>query len=358
VSKTTPEEDELERPAEDAELRRRYRASSLDEPPAALDSAIRAAARRAVKAHPRLAGSPFGGSWRVPLSIAAVLVVSATVTLMVAEHDSYLPSAGQGTAPSAKPVPEAERGRGESAPASQPAKDRADAVPAEAAASSAAPLVTQDARDTAAPKTQEKDTAPAPQTVPVRGADRGPQQGLPAAAEPERRPVSPSVAAGARSALSGNLAPSTAAALRKSASQVEPSADQLAMPKDELVRQSSPAESKAKDAGSLHDAPVQPASPSPAASGSSAARVPAPAPVQAAEEAAPLRSDARKEAEFLGQSDAEAAGPWTRDPRAWLEHIKQLQAADRFEQAKASFKAFRARFPDYPLPAGFVVPAP
>jgi hypothetical protein len=28
------------------------------------------------------------------------------------------------------------------------------------------------------------------------------------------------------------------------------------------------------------------------------------------------------------------------------------------EEAKTSFKAFRSRYPDYPLPAGFVVPEP
>ena len=60
----------------EAGLARAWREASHDEPPAAMDDAIRAAARKAVHAGPRPAGaSPFGGRWRVPLSVAAVLVV-------------------------------------------------------------------------------------------------------------------------------------------------------------------------------------------------------------------------------------------------------------------------------------------
>ena len=74
--------------AGDASQAQAWREASQDEPPAALDDAIRAAARQAVHAGPRPVGaSPFGGRWRVPLSVAAVLVVSATVTLLVAERD-------------------------------------------------------------------------------------------------------------------------------------------------------------------------------------------------------------------------------------------------------------------------------
>jgi hypothetical protein len=74
----------------EAGLARAWREASHDEPPAAMDDAIRAAARKAVHAGPRPAGaSPFGGRWRVPLSVAAVLVVSATVTLLVAERGKH-----------------------------------------------------------------------------------------------------------------------------------------------------------------------------------------------------------------------------------------------------------------------------
>src|SRR5262245_53713114 len=84
------------------ELRSRYRAGSQEEPSARVDDAIRAHARRAVGARPRPASSPLGGSWRVPLSIAAVLVLSVTLTVMVTRRERHLPSADQ---PAAREAP-------------------------------------------------------------------------------------------------------------------------------------------------------------------------------------------------------------------------------------------------------------
>ncbi len=69
----SPEERELE------ELRSglsgRYRASSTEEPPAHLDAAIVAAARREVER------SRFRRSWHVPATIAAVLVIGVSLAV-------------------------------------------------------------------------------------------------------------------------------------------------------------------------------------------------------------------------------------------------------------------------------------
>ncbi|HET6757209.1 MAG TPA: hypothetical protein VFH21_06320 [Burkholderiales bacterium] len=62
------------------ELSRIYRQGSRDEPGAQIDAAILAAAHREVKAKPRRSTSL---SWGIPLSVAAVLVLSATLTLMI-----------------------------------------------------------------------------------------------------------------------------------------------------------------------------------------------------------------------------------------------------------------------------------
>lgn len=79
----SPEERELE------ELRSglsgRYRASSTEEPPAHLDAAIVAAARREVER------SRFRRSWHVPASIAAVLVIGVSLALMTSEIEDPLP---------------------------------------------------------------------------------------------------------------------------------------------------------------------------------------------------------------------------------------------------------------------------
>lgn len=79
----SPEERELE------ELRSglsgRYRASSTEEPPAHLDAAIVAAARREVER------SRLRRSWHVPASIAAVLVIGVSLALMTSEIEDPLP---------------------------------------------------------------------------------------------------------------------------------------------------------------------------------------------------------------------------------------------------------------------------
>lgn len=68
----------------DATLAAAYRAGAHEQPPAHLDAAIRAAARREAGAGPQRISRL--RAWRVPVSLAAVLVLSVTVVLMVREE--------------------------------------------------------------------------------------------------------------------------------------------------------------------------------------------------------------------------------------------------------------------------------
>jgi hypothetical protein len=68
----------------DDDLSRRYRELAREEPPRALDDAILAAARREVEARPAPLVAPTGRRhWFVPVAAAAVIVLSAVVTLHV-----------------------------------------------------------------------------------------------------------------------------------------------------------------------------------------------------------------------------------------------------------------------------------
>src|SRR5688572_32854692 len=83
-------------------LARVYGAAPRDEPPAHLDAAILAAARREVGARPR----PLAAlrTWRVPVSIAAVVVLSVSLVTLVREEGGHeLYRAGQPDVP--RPVP-------------------------------------------------------------------------------------------------------------------------------------------------------------------------------------------------------------------------------------------------------------
>lgn len=68
-----------------------YRATPRDAPPRALDGRILAAAHRAVAARPAPARPDWTRRWRVPLSVAATVILSATITLMMYESDDAPP---------------------------------------------------------------------------------------------------------------------------------------------------------------------------------------------------------------------------------------------------------------------------
>src|SRR4051812_45696214 len=69
---------------DERDVERRYRELPREEPPAALDAKIRAAARRAVVAHPAPLVAPTGRRpWYVPLAAAAVIVLAVAVTWQV-----------------------------------------------------------------------------------------------------------------------------------------------------------------------------------------------------------------------------------------------------------------------------------
>jgi len=91
---TLPEDRELEKMG--SEVSERYRAGAQDEPPARLDAAIQAAARREVE-QPRQRRN-----WQMPASIAAMLVLGVSLVLVVRDKEPPLPSLEQPAADEAK----------------------------------------------------------------------------------------------------------------------------------------------------------------------------------------------------------------------------------------------------------------
>lgn len=74
-----------------------YRALGRESPPAALDAAILAASRRAVGAGPQRAGASRARRWALPVSIAAVVVLSVSLVVRIQlerpDLETALPSA-------------------------------------------------------------------------------------------------------------------------------------------------------------------------------------------------------------------------------------------------------------------------
>jgi hypothetical protein len=99
---------------QDHELSRIYKDAGMPEPPQQMDEAILAASRRAAASRPRLAPSQWVWRSRIPVALAATVLLSFTVTLMVLHDARELDSE-----PLAK-KPETTEERGKSAPSPAP----------------------------------------------------------------------------------------------------------------------------------------------------------------------------------------------------------------------------------------------
>ena len=325
----------------EAGLKRAWREVSRDEPPAVLDDAIRAAARKAVHAGPRAAGaSPFGGRWRIPLSVAAVLVVSATVTLLVAERDRHGSGFVEDQAAPASVAPAAESSSSAAAPAEP-------GLPAQSAEQMAPSTRTQPT-----PQQQQELAGAAQPDLGEHKAIGSPVH----TTAPSARTVRPR-AQTQRAEESPQPAPSSEAPLAEARhDEAEPAAGAPA-----------PAPSPPRAADTLHDvAPAAADQPAPAATKREArgavrakesvaeeARVTQPEAQEPVRKAAPVRAEpgafpAAPEA-ALPAGDA-TADDESLDPKAWLERILDLRRGGKLEEADKSLKAFRERYPDYPLP--------
>ena len=145
-------------PERDARLDRLYVHAGREEPPAALDAAIRAAARKSVGARPQALGArpqALGARlrrWGVPISIAAVVVVSVSlVTLMREEgagriEESYSPAPAEPKAPAASPPVEAQKAQDRAGPVGGAQVVAPQSAPAPTERAGAAPLADESLR--------------------------------------------------------------------------------------------------------------------------------------------------------------------------------------------------------------------
>jgi hypothetical protein len=282
----------------DARLDAAYRGSPRDEPPAELDERIRAAARRAVSMGPQRGEAPsqrsWAARWRVPVSLAATVVIVVTLTVMMQDEESRRPRFD------------------ERASAAPPATDSPKSVTAPAEAGRlqerAAPAPVQPPQPRV-PPTEERRTA----------AER---QAAPAATEAPAKLESPATS-GALSKERENRQADVAPASQ--AVQAAPTVPAAGAPPPVTA-----------------PAPASP--PAPAAARELMRAAPSAAPDAAA------RRD-RALADRPDRMEREAATEAkTRSPEAWLEEIRRLKAQGRDAEAASELAAFRKRYPDFTLP--------
>jgi hypothetical protein len=294
------ENDRGDAAARDPALDRLYREAGDEGPPAHLDAAILAAAHREVGARPR-ARPGMLRRWQVPVSIAAVVVLSVSLVTLVRE---------EGGEQFVQPTPS-------SRPEVQSAAELARSAPAPAEAERPRPSL----------------SAPAP--VGAVGSRRD-------------EPAAPAATGSlARDAL-GEVGPASTQQGAGAMSQPDAAARPPAQP---FRDPAAPAERRSveRQAAAAEDA-VAPAS-APASAGRNAA--PAAAPAAKPSSSRLMASEMRKEA----AAAADARPPvWqgyeNAPPEKWLERIAELRRQERGADAEAMLAEFRRRFPVHPVPAG------
>ena len=278
-------------PERDAGLDRLYRHAGEEVPRAEIDDAIRAAARKAVGARPQALGARLR-RWGVPVSIAAVVVVSVSlVTLMREEgavrlEEGYTPGRIEHKAkPAEAPV------GGTELESRKPAK-RADQAPMDVPQAPPAP-----ASNVGAASSDEDSL-------------RARRFAAPAGARPE--PASRD--------------------LREQAAYRD---QETPAPQSAAERQSLGKKSEADEMGAA-GAPATLLQRAPAG----IAQEPRPAQSAMKSERSPLRD----RVDALVKALNEAA------PASWLEKVKVLRDEGRDEEADGLLEEFKRRYPDYPIP--------
>lgn len=276
------------RPSTEAELHALYRDAGQAEPPPRIDRLIIDAARAELCAT-EVRRRAWWTGWLAPVAVAAVAVVGLSLTLRLVD-DEERRLLEERHAPASQPATSPRR---EAAPASPPLERAAEPTPHR--------------------------PAPAPLAKPAPATTTG---GALPAAPPGPHPSVPSAAAAPHS-------PAAEVPAAASADTVAPRRAAPALTPPEGLRQRQGAEMR--DASEAAAA-VDPRRETPAPAGKRDAAVGKLEAVPAPLARPPSIGD-----------------PST--PEAWLDAVRELRAAGRRDEAAASLVRFRARYPDYPLPA-------
>lgn len=285
----------------DEDLSRRYRELAGEEPPRALDDAILAAARRELETRPAPLVAPTGRRrWTVPVAAAAVIVLSAVVTLHVQRE---------------QPDPELAAPQIAQAPAAR--KDETQGV---------APR----------PEMREKLSSPDQDIAALRAPVQVPK------AEPERRRAQEAPAA--KAAKPSQAPAGESVALARPPAEPKPPAEQERFSPDPApaVAAAPPAPPPASAAPQLQMRQAAPAAqPAPRAADSTSSA--GAAPPAAAEDRGALGGLRDNRMAFKRELATES-------PEKMLERIASLRREGRGREADDLYAEFKRRFPDYRIP--------
>jgi resuscitation-promoting factor RpfA len=297
-----------------ADVRAAYRSASAgDEPSEALDAAILAASRRAVKAGPASIDRPgrLASRLAVPLSAAAVMVLATSLSFLVYEER------GTPSPPEESRAPATVSGPAEEA-------DRGVAAPVPPAAGGAADRWFRVAPESEAPATPRSSPLPA-RTERSAGVPEVPR---PAASPPPASPT-PDAPAAVPPSDAGADAPALRALVPGAREEQAVAAQTRAA---EIASERAVAGNDGSEALRRHDAARE-----------------ASAAVAAKRLASRSRESAADSAVHEAASPKAAPSP-EETPAAWIARVRALVDAGRIESARIEVARLRCRYPDVTLP--------
>lgn len=282
--------------ARDRWLAELYRASAQEQPSASSDRIVLAAARDGPRGR-----RPFYFGWGAPLAAAAVVVVAVSLVIAVRDEADY------------------NVGNLDSRQSMEPARSTADDFTAKPpAAVEKAPLSARESR--------ESDSGPARDAIRARKAQE----------QAQRSPIPEQALAESAAPAPAAESPLESSARRKTTA---PSATTPALPAETPRPPIAPV---------AKPAPAAPAVASPRASANAPADAMGSRAERSAERGAALGTTAREEAASEPKRADRQEIPDSAEK--WIERILALQADGRLSEAKEDLAAFRARYPDHPLP--------
>ena len=340
--------------------------NSLDGPPTHLDDAIRAAARRTVRARPQAISASWATRYRAPIALAATVMLALGVAINVrdtGEGDPAPKSMPQKqtqadaapvapvapVAPPQLPVPaqDASRdgaGAGASSPAPpaasappQPLEKRAPSEPRSAPAPAPKPAMAESKAKSETPA--EPNVVGSAATPPAAEAPRANVESKVASAPPIPFPASPPAPAPAAPPAPSqpSLPSAPAPSARDVAEAPQAAAPALSSDVARARRQASPAPVTA------------PAIDAPPPQSRAATEAMRPPPGQRAETAPAAPASAGQR---LAQNEADRS-PEVRDrwrPEQWVEEVRRLRQNGRMDEAMKTLDELKRRFPAFELP--------
>ena len=329
--------DNMER---DSRLTAMYRAAGEDAPPAALDAAILAAARREAGARPRPAGYAFGSSWRVPVSIAAVLVLSVSLVTLMREEAPELTQPPRAGPPAAdlerKPAASTESGAAIAPPGFVPDEQRSKSIGLKPPSPASSPGLGM-----RQPGSAERGASAAKEIM----ADRLEADSSAPAALAKRRDARSNVLEQSSEKPAPAAPPRQAAAISPPAESIAPPSAPAPMTSG-VVDNQTQIRSQAANVDSAKRESRFRALPEPPPFAEKQAGDAQPAPTAADARSAAPAKNASSAVGAMAKPERLAELP----PDKWLERIVELRRLGKLDEAKASLAEFRKRFPDYRLP--------